>query len=78
MNPDDASGVETCSVCGKVATGGADFSHLYHVGRRFPLCCPVCVQMFQRAPDRFARGEHPQTVVEDLLNEMKWKDSGRW
>lgn len=74
MNPDDASGVETCAVCGKAATGDAGFSHLYHDGRRFPLCCPVCVQMFQRAPGRFASGERPQSIVEDLIRELKWRD----
>lgn len=73
MNPDDAPGVETCFVCGKAATGDAVFSHLYHDGRRFALCCPVCMQMFQRAPDRFARGEHPQSIVEDLIGEIKWR-----
>lgn len=74
MNPTESSGPETCFVCGKSANGDAGFSHLYHDGRRFALCCPLCAQLFQRAPDRFARGERPQTIVEELLNEMKWKD----
>jgi hypothetical protein len=36
----------------------------------------MCLQLFQRAPDRFARGENPKTLVEELLDELKWKDSG--
>ena len=35
-------------------------------------------EMFQRAPDRFASGENPKTLLEELLDEMKWKDTGRW
>jgi hypothetical protein len=35
------------------------------------------MDLFQRAPARFASGERPQTVVEELLSEMKWKDSSR-
>lgn len=74
---DESNGVETCTVCGKSADGNRDFTHLYHGGRRFPLCCPLCVQMFQRAPDRFARGERCKTLLDDMLDDMKWKDSGR-
>lgn len=73
----DGTGSEVCAVCGKPAEGERGFSHLYHGGRRFALCCPLCLQLFQRAPDRFARGENPKTLVEELLEELKWKDSGR-
>jgi len=38
----------------------------------------MCVQMFQRARGRFARGENPKTLVEELLDEIKWKETGRW
>lgn len=78
MNSDESSGAETCLVCGKAAESGAAFAHLYHDGHRFPLCCPMCVQMFQRAPERFARGERPQAIVEELLAEMKWKTPDHW
>ena len=74
---DEGTGSEVCTVCGKPADGQLGFSHLYHGGRRFALCCPLCFQLFQRAPDRFARGENPKTLVEELLEELKWKDSGR-
>jgi hypothetical protein len=73
---DDGTGNEVCVVCGKPAAGGSGYSHLYHAGRRFTLCCPLCLQLFQRAPDRFARGESPKTLVEELLDELKWKDPG--
>ena len=74
---EESTGVETCTVCGKSADSNHDFTHLYHGGHRFPLCCPLCIQMFQRAPDRFASGERCKTLLDEMLDEMKWKDSGR-
>lgn len=74
----DPGSDETCIVCGKSTEGAGSFAHLYHEGRRFALCCPMCVQMFQRASGRFARGENPKTLVEELLDELKWKETGRW
>lgn len=73
---DDNTGSEVCVVCGKSTEGEHGVCYLHHAGRRFALCCPMCVQMFQRAPDRFARGENIKTLVEELLDEMKWKETG--
>jgi len=69
---------EACAVCGKDLANTSGVARLYRDGKPFPLCCPMCVDLFQRAPKRFANGERPQTVVEELLSEMKWRDSGRW
>ncbi|HVU18358.1 MAG TPA: hypothetical protein VHD32_15750 [Candidatus Didemnitutus sp.] len=67
---------ESCAVCGKDLANTSGVAHLYRDGKAFPLCCPLCVDLFQRAPKRFADGERPQTVVEELLAEIKWKNSG--
>lgn len=64
---------DTCAVCCNAATGGQRFARIYHRGVPFALCCPMCIDLFQRAPDRFSAGERPQTVLEDLLQELKWK-----
>ena len=72
MNADGRADL-TCAVCGKDLTQEQSVTHLYREGRRFDLCCPLCVDMFQRAPDRLARGERPQSVLEDLLGEMQWR-----
>ena len=74
---DETSGAENCAVCGKVIDGTSGLSHIYHQGRRFPLCCPVCLQMFERARDRFAQGQRPQTILDQLIDQTTWKDSGR-
>jgi hypothetical protein len=64
---------ETCAVCGNVAVGGRRFSRLYHQGKAFPLCCPMCIDVFQRAPDQIAAGERPRSVLQDTIEELKWR-----
>lgn len=69
-----AESEETCTVCGNVATGGRQFARLYHEGVAFPLCCPMCIDLFQRAPARFASGERRETMLEELIAELKWRN----
>ncbi len=77
MNSEDNAGKEFCVVCGKEISGALGTAHLYHDGRRFALCCPTCVEMFSRAPARFASGEHPMTIVQELLDNLRWNEDGR-
>ena len=74
---DDLLHEETCVVCGKSTAGNPGTAHLYHDGHRFALCCPMCMEMFQRAAARFAHGDHPQSLLQQMLDEIQWKDSGR-
>ena len=67
---------ETCIVCGKSVEGDREFAHRYHGGQRFTLCCPMCLQMFEQAPGRFAQGDRPQTLLQQLIDEIKWKNTG--
>jgi hypothetical protein len=53
-------------------------ARLYHDGKAYPVCCPMCMDLFQRAPKRFASGERPKTIVDELLAEMQWKEKGHW
>lgn len=76
MNQEPSS-EETCAVCDKTIDGISGIAHVYHEGRRFALCCPMCLQMFERARDRFARGDRPQSLLDQLIDQTTWKDSGR-
>jgi YHS domain-containing protein len=75
MTNEKSEGSNACVVCGKAVSEDEAVMHRYHEGRRFALCCPTCAEMFNRAPDRFARGERPLTIVQELLDQMRWKDS---
>jgi len=75
MTNEKSEGANVCVVCGKAVSEEEATMHRYHEGRRFAFCCATCAEMFNRAPDRFARGERPQTIVQDLLDQIRWKDS---
>ncbi|MBI3885382.1 MAG: hypothetical protein HY302_06600 [Opitutae bacterium] len=74
---DDPDRGETCIVCGRSTEGDRGFAHRYLDGRPFAVCGPLCLQLFERASDRFARGDRPQTMLQQLLDEITWRDS-RW
>jgi hypothetical protein len=44
---------ETCVVCGKSVGGGRGYAHLQFSGRTFALCCPLCLETFQKNPDYY-------------------------
>lgn len=75
MNSDTTNPV-FCVVCGKAVPEDGALCHLRHDGRVFTLCCPMCLDLFQRAPDRFASGERPETIVEEILTNWRWKNGG--
>ena len=74
MSDENASS-ETCVVCGKTIDGSSGVSHVNHQGRSFALCCPICLQMFERARDRFAQGDRPKSLLDELMDKTTWKES---
>jgi len=50
----DAHCGETCVVCGKCVAGGRGYSHLQHENESFALCCPLCLETFQKKPNYYA------------------------
>jgi len=48
-------GIPACAVCGKNVQGGGGFARLNHQGRMVELCCPLCLETFQRDPIPFLR-----------------------
>jgi hypothetical protein len=69
----DSDRPEQCVVCGKSTEGNRGFSHVTHADRTYALCCPMCLDLFPRAPDRFAHGERHETVLEELVTRLRWK-----
>lgn len=41
---------EFCIVCGKNVTHGGGFSRINHEGTKVNLCCPLCLETFERDP----------------------------
>lgn len=39
-----------CDVCGKSLEGCGAFARVNHHGRMIALCCPMCLEVFQKEP----------------------------
>lgn len=48
------SSEDYCVVCGKPARGISGYSRLLHEDRMYALCCPLCMETFQKKPDYYA------------------------
>jgi ribosomal protein L24E len=44
------SDTEACAVCGKNVRAGGGFARVNRDGRMIELCCPLCLETFQRDP----------------------------
>lgn len=42
--------VPACAVCGKNVEKGGGFARVKHGDRMVELCCPLCVETFQKDP----------------------------
>lgn len=44
---------ETCVVCGQPVGRGRCFSHILYRERMMALCCPLCLETFQKNPEYY-------------------------
>lgn len=45
--------IESCVVCGKNVERGGGFARVNHKGIMVNLCCPHCLETFQKDPEPF-------------------------
>jgi len=52
MNAEDALGGsgERCAVCEKSVAGGKGYAHIKHGDQMVTLCCPLCLETFEKKP----------------------------
>lgn len=43
---------ETCVVCGKGLRPGEALATMHQEGRKLPICCPLCLEAYQKARSR--------------------------
>jgi ribosomal protein L24E len=41
---------DACIVCEKPVRYGTGFAHIKHEGKMVTLCCPLCMETFQKNP----------------------------
>ena len=42
--------IPACAVCGKNVQGGGGFARVNRGGRMVELCCPLCLETFEKEP----------------------------
>lgn len=49
------NGAAACAVCGKNVQNGGGFARIKHGERMVELCCPLCLDTFQKDPDPYVK-----------------------
>lgn len=47
--------IPACAVCGKNVQGSGGFARVNHAGHLIELCCPLCVETFEKDPAPYLR-----------------------
>lgn len=70
MNIEDSIGCgeegKTCVVCGKAIRPGEALATMHHVGSKLPICCPLCLEAYQKDPKYYLERLARQTLLEEL------------
>lgn len=70
MNIEDTVGYRTmgpsCVVCGKNTQNGGGFARLKRGEVMLELCCPLCVETFQKTPEPFLKRFHRANYFREL------------
>ena len=52
----------TCTVCGKSMDEKDAYAKPTHRNHTYHICCPICLQLFQRNRERYTSGKKDDTV----------------
>jgi ribosomal protein L24E len=70
MGIEDTIGIqdegETCIVCEKPVRYGTGFAHLKHEGQMVTLCCPLCMETFQKNPSPYMLHQKARLAIRSL------------
>lgn len=70
MNMEDSIGYdreeETCVVCGKAIRPGEALAKLPSGKSKLPICCPLCLEAYQRDPKPFLEQLARRTLLQEL------------
>lgn len=57
---------DQCIVCGKQVAGGRGFAHLKHGDEMVTLCCPLCMETFQKSPVVYVKRREAGKIIASL------------
>jgi hypothetical protein len=58
--------IPVCAVCGRNVQGERGFSRINHGGTLVNLCCPLCLETFQKNPSQYTARLFHQEILHDL------------
>ena len=77
MSIDDIIAIQTdgdgekCVVCGKSVAGGHFHARVKHGDKEVLLCCPLCLETFEKSPDNYLRRQQTDSEVKAILALLK-------
>ncbi len=57
---------KTCVVCGKTLHPGEATATIHHGEAKLPICCPVCLDAYQKDPKPYLERLARQTFLDEL------------
>ena len=57
---------ETCVVCGKTIHPGEALATLHEGASKLPICCPLCLEAYQKDPGPFLERLAKRTLLREL------------
>jgi hypothetical protein len=62
---------ETCIVCGKRLKPGEALATMHQGGSKLPLCCPLCLETYQKDPQPYLERLAKRALLQDLRNAVR-------
>jgi hypothetical protein len=57
---------EACVVCGKGLRRDEALAHMHHEGQRFPICCPLCLEAWEKDPKPYIQRLAKRALLREL------------
>lgn len=64
---------DICVVCGKALKSGEALATMHNSGSKLPICCPLCLEAYQKDPKPYLERLAKRTFQQELRNLTKPK-----
>ena len=68
---------ESCLVCGKSLKAGEALVAMRQGESRLPICCPLCLEAYQKDPNPYLERLAKQTLLRELRRASNGESSNR-
>ncbi len=68
---------ESCVVCGKALKPGEALATMHEGESKLPICCPLCLEAYQKDPKHYLERLAKQTLLRELHRSPDGDSSNR-